>query len=333
MRSNGIWYYQAVDPDTGKVVQQSLKTTDKKVADLKARAKDAEGVKTVSRETLSSIFERYQKSASTRHAANTIKSKQQAVAAWKTRVGEDRLSSIKPDHVHRLVLKMRDDGYEPSTINLYLCKLAAIVNQAINEGVYTGKNPFTYKALPVTKEDARFIESREDIEKLLATAERHSNEMLICATLGVFAGLRAAEIANARWEWFDWDRKVLRVQSGHGWEVKDRESRTIPLHADCIATLLPLRGKSGYCISPDVPPTTDPKKPRVRWYHRFETVTKHAGMPWVTPHTLRHTFASHLVIKNVEIAKVAKWLGHSDIKLTYNTYSHLRAEDDDINRI
>lgn len=56
--------------------------------------------------------------------------------------------------------------------------------------------------------------------------------------------------------------------------------------------------------------------------HRFSEIRDHAKLPDVTAHTLRHTFASRLVQRGVDIYKVQKLLGHSDIRQT-ERYSHL----------
>jgi integrase len=47
------------------------------------------------------------------------------------------------------------------------------------------------------------------------------------------------------------------------------------------------------------------------------------GEPWITPHTLRHSFASTLFRQGVKINVVSKLLGHKDVSTTYNIYIHL----------
>ena len=49
-------------------------------------------------------------------------------------------------------------------------------------------------------------------------------------------------------------------------------------------------------------------------------------------HTLRHTFASHLVSNGVSLYKVSRWLGHKDLTTT-QIYAHLAPGDNDINRL
>jgi integrase len=60
--------------------------------------------------------------------------------------------------------------------------------------------------------------------------------------------------------------------------------------------------------------------------HRFERACKESGISGVTIHTLRHTCASRLVQKGVDLYRVQRWLGHSSPTLTMR-YSHLRDDD------
>lgn len=61
-------------------------------------------------------------------------------------------------------------------------------------------------------------------------------------------------------------------------------------------------------------------------YHRFMRVAEEAGVKGVTVHTLRHTCASRLVQKGVDLFRVQRWLGHSTPSLTMR-YAHLRDDD------
>jgi integrase len=56
----------------------------------------------------------------------------------------------------------------------------------------------------------------------------------------------------------------------------------------------------------------------------FTTARKAAGIPaGFTPHSLRHTFVSALLARNVPITDVSKWIGHRSINITYDIYGHL----------
>jgi integrase len=63
---------------------------------------------------------------------------------------------------------------------------------------------------------------------------------------------------------------------------------------------------------------------------QFQRAAKRAGIPaGFRPHSLRHAFASTLLSRGVPITDVARWLGHKDIRETYQTYSHFMPEAED----
>ena len=62
----------------------------------------------------------------------------------------------------------------------------------------------------------------------------------------------------------------------------------------------------------------------------FQNAAKRAGIPaGFRPHSLRHAFPSTLLSRGVPITDVARWMGHKDIRETYNTGSHFLPEAED----
>lgn len=57
--------------------------------------------------------------------------------------------------------------------------------------------------------------------------------------------------------------------------------------------------------------------------HRFDPLLKHAGLPQVRFHDLRHTCATLLLSKNLNPKVVSEMLGHATIAITLDTYSHV----------
>jgi integrase len=53
----------------------------------------------------------------------------------------------------------------------------------------------------------------------------------------------------------------------------------------------------------------------------FAAAARRAGIPWCTPHVLRHTAAVHMVESGVPIEEVAQYLGHSSNSVTYRVYA------------
>jgi site-specific recombinase XerD len=53
---------------------------------------------------------------------------------------------------------------------------------------------------------------------------------------------------------------------------------------------------------------------------------------WVTPHVMRHTFASLAAQAGISLYKIGQWMGHSSSEVT-EIYAHLAAYDADIDRM
>jgi len=81
-----------------------------------------------------------------------------------------------------------------------------------------------------------------------------------------------------------------------------------------------------------------PEKEESHWQYRYEfktafnTVCRKAELNWVTPHVLRHTFASQLASAGVSLYKISQWLGRSNFSTT-QIYAHLQAGDAEIEKI
>jgi integrase len=85
---------------------------------------------------------------------------------------------------------------------------------------------------------------------------------------------------------------------------------------------LPALWRESLCVF--TTPTGTPVDPR-NDYRQFQKLLAKAGLPSVRLHDLRHTAASLLLAQNVPARVVMEILGHSQIALTMNTYSHRRS--------
>lgn len=60
--------------------------------------------------------------------------------------------------------------------------------------------------------------------------------------------------------------------------------------------------------------------------HKWGKILNKYSLPHIRFHELRHSSASFLIAKGFGLKDIQEWLGHADIKLTANTYSHLDIE-------
>ena len=102
-------------------------------------------------------------------------------------------------------------------------------------------------------------------------------------------------------------------------------SRIIPLNTEAMRSLISLRGLNGN--TPYVFATKKGERITPRNIDRtFRSILKRCGIACTGVHSLRHTFASRLFAKGIDVKTVSELLGHSDVGITYDTYIHLIQE-------
>jgi integrase len=156
--------------------------------------------------------------------------------------------------------------------------------------------------------------SLEEEGKLLRNAAPYLQDLIRFA---LNTGLRVGEIFSLCWSNVDLEKNVLNV-----FAPKTQKIRGIPINADARKVLeYWVLGKRNEFVfyNPDT------GKPFVDLKAGFKIACKKAGITGVTWHTLRHTFASRLVDRGVDIVTVKELLGHSSITVTMR-YTHTNLE-------
>jgi site-specific recombinase XerD len=174
------------------------------------------------------------------------------------------------------------------------------------------KRPDTLPAVLSPEEVARLIES--------ALTPMHR---IVLMTLYA-TGLRRAELTRLRIEDIDTGRMVIHVRGGKG--RKDRDVMLSPKLLDELRQYWrSLKHKPRTWLFPGGRwhgHTETPMTDKVVWY-ACEQAAKRAGIGKpVHPHTLRHSFATHLLEAGVDLRTIQLLLGHSDLKAT-TVYLHL----------
>ena len=285
--------------------------------------------------TLSQLYNQFAAWAPHHVAKSTLGSYHNAYNQFSAHSATQRVEHISAADIDAFKRARLAKHITPRTINIALISLKAMVNRAIKENWYSGPNPFARATLlRQTKRQPQWL-SAEQFEQLLASSQKFGRNAYLFFALGLLAGMRKNETINATWEWFDFQHNLITItQSKQAiptqFSTKSHADRVIPLHTRLRKILEPYRHKTGYLIAPEKLPGKYSYRFEIR--KTFAHVIADAKLPFVTPHTLRHTFASRLVIAGVSIYKVSQWLGHSDIKTTM-IYAHLAPADKDINRL
>jgi len=185
----------------------------------------------------------------------------------------------------------------------------AIVMQYIQE------NP-TQKIKKIRKPQRkapRFL-TKEEIGNLLTKC---SPSLVNIVKMLLNTGMRWGELQNLEWEDVDWNENVLHIRIKEDWSPKGGE-RKVPMN-DVVSNILRnIQSRSGWVFTTK---TGSQVRQQGTW-SAFKLACQRAGIDNATLHSLRHSFASHLVMAGVDLATVSKLLGHKDISTTM-IYSHL----------
>lgn len=156
-----------------------------------------------------------------------------------------------------------------------------------------------------------------------------------------WTGLRKNEALSLTWK--DFDGKRLRVyrqwQDGRWSTLKTKKSiRTIQIDGNCINALNSLKKnvQDDEYFSLDWFIFGGPKQISTTHIDRIkQAAIEKAGLPYIRIHDFRHSHASYLISKGVNMYTVSRRLGHSSIQMTIDRYTHLlpSAEDEVINAI
>ncbi len=250
--------------------------------------------------------------------------------------GPTRFGDVSSQDVEDMKARWIDLGKAPKTINGFLTNCRMFYNWAkgLNkrariDPLYTGENPFSRIARVEDHAKERPFLDASQCDGLLEVAKTQGQDIYLFCALGLHAGLRKSEAIAAQWSWISWKRKTITVTRGDGFIPKSGRNRTIPLKDSLARILKPAKLDSGYILAPDKP---SGNRYRYEPRYSFQKVAAEAGFDWLSPHLLRHSFASNLAIAGVSLYKIANWLGHSNEDVT-KLYAHLQEHDEDINRL
>ena len=168
----------------------------------------------------------------------------------------------------------------------------------------------------------RFLNQAE-IEMLLAapdTSDDRGLRMRSILELMYACGLRVSEVVNLKLHDIDIDGGVLTCTG------KGSKTRRIPVGTSAIewlkSYLAQRRKTENIEIDNMFVSAAGRKLTRQAIYSSIIELAEKAGLHGVSPHTLRHSFATHLVQNNADIRSVQQMLGHADISTT-QVYTHI----------
>ena len=160
------------------------------------------------------------------------------------------------------------------------------------------------------------ILSREEVETLLGALDNLKHRALLTTIYS--GGLRLQEVLNLRISDIDSERMVIRVEQG-----KNRKDRYVMLSEELLPTLRQYwkAYRPDHWLFPGQDPSNRLNPSSVQ--RVFKKAKKIAGITKpVTVHSLRHSFASHLLEDGTNIRVIQKLLGHKSVRST-EIYTHV----------
>ena len=267
-------------------------------------------------------------------------------------IGKKQLVNLNPDDIQQLIDRKADTGLSHSSVKkiydaINACLKYAVIRRDIPfnpaEAVTLGRDPGDMgKVKYYTEEEAKQIIAQ-------ATAKNGAGSLIFrlgyAIPLLLNTGLRAGELLALRWdEDVDLTKRIIYIRhnmvmvknrdpdSDKKYVLLDQNStktqrgeRSLYLNDVAYNALLELKkvtGNSKYVMSSiRYKPINATNLDRM-----FKAICVRCGFPEdkiYGVHALRHTFASRLLQKGVDIKVISDALGHADTKITYNTYIHL----------
>lgn len=257
-------------------------------------------------------------------------------------LGRLRLSRLTPSDVEQLIEVKLKEGLSPSTVTRVRSTLRRALSVALREGLVV-RNVAALADPPRQKPHRVTALSVDDARALLAAAEGHRFEALFA--LALTTGLRRGELLGLQWSDVDLSAARLTVSRALqrvGGELKLVEPKTAksarrislpPLAVEHLQTLHDWHAaESTRASTPwnsqNLVFTTSHGTPLdgSNVTHALQRLLHDAGLPRIRFHDLRHTCASLLLAQGTHMRIIMEQLGHSQISLTMNTYSHVMPE-------
>jgi integrase len=258
-------------------------------------------------------------------------------------IGKIRLDKLKNKQITALYNKMTADGLSSRTVRYAHVVLKSSLKQAVIWGEIF-YNPADGAILPKKKEVVKpKVFSAEQAMKFLSEAKY--SRWYAFFSLMLASGMRPSEALALKWSDVDFDHeritinKTLNRPPGGGWKLEetktDKSRRTIPIPPAVMADLKEHKSDQREEIIGAKPGeytnhgfvfaavNGEPADGRHILHRHFKPLLKKAELPDMRLYDLRHTCATLLFQAGENPKKVSERLGHADIVLTLNTYTHM----------
>jgi len=297
-----------------------------------------------SRQTLNEHFDNFLEIIKSRVAEQTFDSYEQMLRVHiRPKIGELKLSDIKILTVQKVYSEMQTNGLSPRTVRYAHSVFSMALRKAVELG-YIVNNPCNYAELPRQNKKETKAFSPEQAQRFLECAKDDRHGLIF--EIALSSGMRPEEYLSLCWKDIDFEKGTATVQRALVWrkgggfkfcEPKTAKSRrTVPLPKSILPKLkdhkrrqLEQRLKIGAAYEKhDLVFASEVGKPlhyRNLTQRHFEKILERSGMKdaGFVLYSLRHSCATLLLSAGENPKIVAERLGHTSVKMTLDTYSHV----------
>ena len=269
--------------------------------------------------------------------------------------GARRIDTIKLSDAKTWLIKLQDDGRGYSSIHSIRGVVRPAFQMAVDDDLIN-KNPFEFQLATVVVNDSvtrEAITRKQQREFLRFIKEdKHFSKYYDGIYILFYTGLHVSEFVGLTINDIEFDKERIKVdhqlQRTRNMEYEiltpktEKGERYGPMQkdvADCFRRIIQNRkhpkiepmidGYSGFLFldKNDMPMVA------LHWEKYFQHIREKYNsiykvqMPCITPHVCRHTFCSNMAKSGMNPKTLQYIMGHSDIGVTLNTYTHLQFED------
>ncbi|XZE54853.1 site-specific tyrosine recombinase XerD [Planctomycetaceae bacterium SH139] len=260
-------------------------------------------------------------------ALNTVSAYGNDLSKFMQWLGKRRVDSVTINELSEYVGTLVDLGLAPSSVARNIVALRTFIKFLQLEGVML-ENPADLLVTSRMWERVPKVLSPRHVDAFLAAPRKTDSfwqrDKALLEVLYA-TGCRASEVCHLRLRDIDLEQRQIRC------EGKGGKQRIVPLGRQAIAALQvylgELRSKllNDRIATPDEVFLSRTGRPldRIQLWRLVKRYAARAGIdPQVSPHTLRHSFATHLLAGGADLRLVQEMLGHASIQTT-QIYTHV----------
>ena len=243
---------------------------------------------------------------------------------WNISKNKKRITEIKKIDTSQYISYLFRQNLKSTSVNRKISSLKTFFNFLLKKKLINA-NPFADQIMPKKPISLPKSISEDDVVKLLDAPKPDSLIGLrdkAMLELLYASGVRISELVNIKFSDLDLERNIIKVFG------KGSKERLVPFGEDaaqCISAYIDERKKNKDIASIKYIFLNNrgSKISRHAFWHRLKEYCLEIGLKSdISPHTLRHAFATHLLNRGADLRSVQVLLGHSDLSTT-QIYTHI----------